>query len=84
MLIVMVMVINEYKCPNLELSVDAHIHYDACEYVYLTKLDVVFALSDEVLIRYFNEYGSFEVNDFLCKERLSNHQNYQNLISKVI
>ena len=55
----MAMEINEYKCSNLELSVGAHIHNDACEYVYLTKLHIVFALSDEVLIWYFYEYGSF-------------------------
>ena len=54
------MEINEYKCSNSELSVGAHIHNDACEYVYLTKLHIVFALSDEVLIWYFMNMKAFE------------------------
>ena len=60
MLIVMAMVINGYVCSNLELSVGAHIHNDACEYVYLTKLHIVFALSDEVLIWYFMNMKAFK------------------------
>lgn len=56
----MAMEINEYKCSNLELSVGAHIHKDACEYVYFTKLHIAFALSDEVLIWYFMNMKAFK------------------------
>lgn len=60
----MAMKVNEYKCSNLELSVGAHIHKDACEYVYLTKLHITFVLSDEVLISYFMNTKAFKMGFF--------------------
>ena len=60
MLVFIAMGINEYKCPNLELSVGAHIHNDACEYVYLTKPHIAIVLSDEVLKWYFMNMKAFE------------------------
>ena len=57
----MAMMINEYGCFRLKLSVDAHIHNDACEYTYLTKLHNVFVSSGGVLVKYFHEYEAFEM-----------------------